>query len=213
MEHVAALTEGESGRAMQMEREVPAASSPGASDAWEFHRDSSGEVEEGLGMRRREGERGAEYAEKPVDFDCSICLNYVELPVVTQCGHLFCWACIYQWARKSSICSICPICKCDLDISTVVTIFSKGKSRIGGEYGMPNPPPVKRVYTKKPLEIFNTGMFTFQDGGVVRGGHGIFQMGTYAARGSSPAFMKSFIFTRILFLLMAVALVLFFILE
>jgi hypothetical protein len=31
-------------------------------------------------------------------FDCPICLEGVnEEPVVTPCGHLFCWGCLYRW--------------------------------------------------------------------------------------------------------------------
>jgi len=30
-------------------------------------------------------------------FDCNICLENVQDPVVTLCGHLYCWPCIYKW--------------------------------------------------------------------------------------------------------------------
>lgn len=30
-------------------------------------------------------------------FDCNICLESVEEPVVTRCGHLYCWSCLYKW--------------------------------------------------------------------------------------------------------------------
>jgi len=30
-------------------------------------------------------------------FDCNICLDTVDEPVVTRCGHLYCWPCLYQW--------------------------------------------------------------------------------------------------------------------
>ncbi|MCO5602724.1 hypothetical protein L7F22_056861 [Adiantum nelumboides] len=42
---------------------------------------------------------------------CSICLcdsAGMRDPVVTCCGHLFCWACVYRWA---SIRRTCPLCK------------------------------------------------------------------------------------------------------
>lgn len=28
-------------------------------------------------------------------FECSICLEMAKEPVLTQCGHLFCWSCIF----------------------------------------------------------------------------------------------------------------------
>lgn len=58
-----------------------------------------------------------------VDFDCSICMCDVEGPVVTRCGHLFCWNCLYGWSEKSSI---CPVCKSLCSLSTVIPIYSKG---------------------------------------------------------------------------------------
>mmetsp|Transcript_40905 Transcript_40905/g.131551 ORF Transcript_40905/g.131551 Transcript_40905/m.131551 type:complete len:112 (+) Transcript_40905:81-416(+) len=30
-------------------------------------------------------------------FECNICLEAAAEPVVTRCGHLFCWACLHQW--------------------------------------------------------------------------------------------------------------------
>jgi len=62
---------------------------------------------------------------KSLDFDCSICLSEVEVPVVTQCGHLFCWGCLYGWGCKSNI---CPVCKTMCSLSTVIPIYSKGAS-------------------------------------------------------------------------------------
>ena len=31
-------------------------------------------------------------------FDCNICLSTAETPIVTLCGHLFCWHCIHLWS-------------------------------------------------------------------------------------------------------------------
>jgi hypothetical protein len=30
------------------------------------------------------------------NFECSICMDVAKEPVVTKCGHLFCWPCIYD---------------------------------------------------------------------------------------------------------------------
>lgn len=29
-------------------------------------------------------------------YECSICIETAKEPVVTKCGHLFCWPCIYE---------------------------------------------------------------------------------------------------------------------
>lgn len=74
-------------------------------------------------------------ARRSADFDCSICLSEVEGPVVTQCGHLFCWGCLYGWGAKSSI---CPVCKHACSLGSVVPIYSKGASAFPGH--LPKPP-------------------------------------------------------------------------
>ncbi|CAO2177515.1 unnamed protein product [Urochloa humidicola] len=57
-------------------------------------------------------------------FDCNICLDFAAEPVVTLCGHLYCWTCIYEWLRpgvestandkSSSARRQCPVCKATL---------------------------------------------------------------------------------------------------
>jgi hypothetical protein len=36
-------------------------------------------------------------------FSCNICLDAVTEPVVTQCGHLYCWPCMYQWLEPGML--------------------------------------------------------------------------------------------------------------
>ncbi|KAL3353098.1 hypothetical protein AABB24_020871, partial [Solanum stoloniferum] len=38
-------------------------------------------------------------------FECNICLDVVHDPVVTLCGHLYCWPCIYKWIHFKTISS------------------------------------------------------------------------------------------------------------
>lgn len=38
-------------------------------------------------------------------------------PIVTKCGHLFCWECIYEWSHEKQEDIVpCPICKAEVDI-------------------------------------------------------------------------------------------------
>src|ERR1700737_3272066 len=39
-------------------------------------------------------------------FDCNICFDAARDPVVTQCGHLYCWACIHQVCSFTVTCLI-----------------------------------------------------------------------------------------------------------
>src|SRR5271168_5029916 len=36
-------------------------------------------------------------------FDCNICFDVARDPVVTQCGHLYCWPCLHQVPPSSPI--------------------------------------------------------------------------------------------------------------
>ena len=38
---------------------------------------------------------------------CKICLGDLKQPVVTQCGHVFCWKCMYRWWQQEKSCPVC----------------------------------------------------------------------------------------------------------
>lgn len=61
-------------------------------------------------------------------FDCNICLEMPQDPVVTLCGHLFCWPCLYRWLHLHSTCLECPVCKALVSQETVVPLYGRGKS-------------------------------------------------------------------------------------
>jgi E3 ubiquitin-protein ligase RNF5 len=75
-------------------------------------------------------------------FCCNICLEAVVEPVVTQCGHLYCWPCLYRWlepgmqpdervglglltpsASMDSSRRVCPVCKAPCSVPTLVPIY------------------------------------------------------------------------------------------
>ncbi|KAF8413889.1 hypothetical protein HHK36_001883 [Tetracentron sinense] len=66
--------------------------------------------------------------------DCNICLDFAQDPVVTLCGHLYCWPCIYKWLYFQSISTIsdqeqqCPVCKADISHTTLVPLYGRGQS-------------------------------------------------------------------------------------
>ena len=57
---------------------------------------------------------GAKYQLNDTDdinaFECSICLESANEPVVTKCGHIFCWPCLKKWLSKK-ITLECPVCR------------------------------------------------------------------------------------------------------
>ncbi|KAI0966361.1 Pex12 amino terminal region-domain-containing protein [Xylaria arbuscula] len=38
---------------------------------------------------------------------CTLCLEELKDPAATQCGHVFCWACIGDWVREKPECPLC----------------------------------------------------------------------------------------------------------
>ncbi|XP_052174067.1 uncharacterized protein LOC127789253 [Diospyros lotus] len=61
-------------------------------------------------------------------FDCNICLDMARDPIVTCCGHLFCWSCIYRWLQVHSDAKECPVCKGEVTIKNVTPIYGRGNS-------------------------------------------------------------------------------------
>ncbi|KAJ8761602.1 hypothetical protein K2173_004378 [Erythroxylum novogranatense] len=67
-------------------------------------------------------------------FDCNICFDFAHEPVVTLCGHLYCWPCIYKWlhVQSASLASDehpqCPVCKADISHTTMVPLYGRGQA-------------------------------------------------------------------------------------
>ena len=60
-------------------------------------------------------------------FDCNIFLELAQDPMVTLCGHLFCWPCLYQWLQIHSISKECPVCKAGVVEEKVIPLYGRGK--------------------------------------------------------------------------------------
>ncbi|KAL0920415.1 hypothetical protein M5K25_009551 [Dendrobium thyrsiflorum] len=61
-------------------------------------------------------------------FDCNICLDFAVDPVVTLCGHLYCWPCIYKWLHMEGRIppQSCPVCKAALSEDSLVPLYGRG---------------------------------------------------------------------------------------
>nr|XP_043609572.1 uncharacterized protein LOC122581409 isoform X2 [Erigeron canadensis]XP_043609574.1 uncharacterized protein LOC122581409 isoform X2 [Erigeron canadensis] len=63
-------------------------------------------------------------------FDCNICLDLATEPVVTCCGHLFCWPCLYRWLFVHSDAKECPNCKGEVTMKTITPIYCRGNATL-----------------------------------------------------------------------------------
>lgn len=61
-------------------------------------------------------------------FECNICFEMADEPVVTSCGHLFCWPCLYQWLHVHSTHKECPVCKGEVTEGNITPIYGRGNS-------------------------------------------------------------------------------------
>ncbi|KAK7252883.1 hypothetical protein RIF29_37138 [Crotalaria pallida] len=63
------------------------------------------------------------------DFECNICFDLAQDPVITLCGHLFCWPCLYQWLHHHSHSQECPVCKALVQEDKLVPLYGRGKNQ------------------------------------------------------------------------------------
>jgi len=60
-------------------------------------------------------------------FECNICFDPANEPVITVCGHLFCWPCLYKWLNAQQNRSWqCPVCKAGIEKDKIIPIYGRG---------------------------------------------------------------------------------------
>ena len=92
-------------------------------------------------------------------FSCNICFDEVTDPVVTRCGHLYCWSCLFQWLepgmtreeRESLGLSsyrhggrnvsrrVCPVSKMECPLAAVVPLYIRSSSPMRSSRIKPSP--------------------------------------------------------------------------
>ena len=101
---------------------------------------------------------------------CSICLDDFKNPRRTQCGHIFCYDCIWEWKNEENYYGVkketCPLCRSKMGLLTRVNMKMKNKKITKKKE------PIKRVYRtrykiaeeriREILGEFNNGNMHFQ---------------------------------------------------
>ncbi|XP_051120409.1 uncharacterized protein LOC127244112 [Andrographis paniculata] len=94
-------------------------------------------------------------------FECNICIDLARDPVITLCGHLYCWPCLYTWLRGHSWAHECPVCKAVVAEDKVVPLYGRGKPRVDPRskpipgVEIPNRPAGQRPEPARPVEDTN----------------------------------------------------------
>ena len=84
-------------------------------------------------------------------FSCNICFDDVsDDPVVTQCGHLYCWSCLFRWIEPGLTPNerhtlqlppaytttgdrrVCPVCKSPCSLTSIIPIYVRSSSSSSG---------------------------------------------------------------------------------
>ncbi|KAG6532002.1 E3 ubiquitin-protein ligase RNF5-like [Zingiber officinale] len=95
------------------------------------------------------------------NFECNICFELAQDPVVTLCGHLFCWPCLYKWLHGHAQSSECPVCKAIVEEEKLVPLYGRGKnsmdprSKTTPGVNIPHRPAGQRPATAPPPDPNN----------------------------------------------------------
>ena len=60
--------------------------------------------------------------------DCFICYCPPHEPVITMCGHIYCWPCIYTWLNSNRETLTCPVCKNGISTDELVPIYTRNET-------------------------------------------------------------------------------------
>ncbi|XP_071686509.1 uncharacterized protein [Rutidosis leptorrhynchoides] len=128
------------------------------------------------------------------NFECNICFDLAQDPIVTLCGHLFCWPCLYKWLHIHSQSQECPVCKALIEEEKLVPLYGRGKNstdprsksvpgveiphRPAGQRPETAPPPDRNAFGQPgfgfgpmggfgPAMTASFGNFTFSFGGLI----------------------------------------------
>jgi E3 ubiquitin-protein ligase RNF5 len=58
-----------------------------------------------------------------------VCLDTASEPVITFCGHLYCWGCLYLWMKaRADSGALCPLCKVPISEDCIIPVYGRGRS-------------------------------------------------------------------------------------
>ena len=63
------------------------------------------------------------------NFECTICLDTAKEPVLTKCGHIYCWPCIYNWLDSKGGKAKCPNCKNEITKNDLIPVYANDENK------------------------------------------------------------------------------------
>lgn len=90
-------------------------------------------------------------------YDCNVCLELAEDPILTCCGHLFCWACFYKLPHQDSASKECPVCLGEVSDNAIVPIYGNGNNcdslKTESIFKIPPRPKAQRIESNRQLRV------------------------------------------------------------
>ncbi|CAD8160081.1 unnamed protein product [Paramecium octaurelia] len=106
-------------------------------------------------------------------FECNICLEIATEPILTNCGHLFCWPCIFSWLNSNQEFLTCPVCKNGCSKNSLIPLYSKDEAKTNKPRD-PNIPPRPKPGRNDPVRNNNQiGQNNLANGAMIAG-YGLF---------------------------------------
>ncbi|XP_049412058.1 uncharacterized protein LOC125875042 isoform X1 [Solanum stenotomum] len=93
----------------------------------------------------------------PSFFDCNICLDIAKEPILTCCGHLYCWSCFYNLPYVDSTTKECPECKGEVTDANITPIYGNAHSycskQVHSAFELPPRPKANRVESVRQQRV------------------------------------------------------------
>ena len=93
--------------------------------------------------------------------ECCICLEMSRDSVVSMCGHLFCWPCLYQWLyptdSNTQSHKTCPVCRSHISREKVIPIYLRTGNGQDPRDKLPPRPAGQRTEVPNPPNQFPYG--------------------------------------------------------
>ncbi|KAK4718208.1 hypothetical protein R3W88_016546 [Solanum pinnatisectum] len=93
----------------------------------------------------------------PSFFDCNICFDIAKEPILTCCGHLYCWSCFYNLPYVDSTTKECPECKGEVTDANITPIYGNAHSycskQVHPAFELPPRPKANRVESVRQQRV------------------------------------------------------------
>eukprot|EP00835_Amoeboradix_gromovi_P001298 NODE_56_length_25944_cov_0.235287.p12 type:complete len:180 gc:universal NODE_56_length_25944_cov_0.235287:468-1007(+) len=102
-----------------------------------------------LATRNGTSSIGIQVESSNIAFQCSICFELAYSPVVTKCGHLYCFKCIKSWFDINYKLT-CPVCKVNSGFNQLIPIYTNFDEKHDFDSKLPEIPQEEYNHRNRP---------------------------------------------------------------